>query len=133
MGVRVDGDDGGETASNDEVTSAGSTVKYFVIIDNDSSTKVNVTALIDDKHPNITCKTAGGAPTVIGIELDPDDGDGSGDVDPDGLDAVSCTYDATAPNTPATEVKNVVTATVQSADGQVGTDFDDNTRFTTKP
>ena len=134
MGVRVDGDDTGETASNDEVTNAGSAVTYYVIIDNDSPVKVNVTSLIDDKHGTITsCKTAGGAPTVIGIELDPDDGDGPGDVDPDGLDAVSCTYVVTAPPTPSTEVKNTVTATVQSANGQIGTDFDDNTRFTTKP
>ena len=133
MGVRVDGDDGGETASNDEVTSAGSTVTYYVIIDNDSPTKVKVSSLIDDKHPSITCKTAGGAPTVIGIELDPDDGDGPGDVDPDGLDAVSCTYQVTAPATPSTPVKNTVTTTVQSADGQIGTDFDDNTTYTTKP
>jgi hypothetical protein len=134
MGVRVDGDDSGSTATNDETTAPGSTVTYFVIIDNDSPVKVNVTSLIDSVHGNITtCKTAGGAPSVVGIELDPDDGDGSGDVDPDGLDAVSCTYEVTAPSTPGTEVRNVVTATVQAADGQVGSDFDDNTRFTTTP
>jgi hypothetical protein len=137
MGVRVDGDDSGATATNDETTSPGSIVTYFVIIDNDSSTKVNVTSLIDDKVPDggiiNTCKTAGGAPTVVGIELDPDDGDGSGDVDPDGLDAVSCTYEVQAPSSAGIEVKNVVTATVQSADGQTGTDFDDNTRFITNP
>lgn len=134
MGVRVDGDDSGETATNDEVTAAGSAVTYYVIIDNDSPGKVSVASLVDDKHGTITnCKTAGGAPTVVGIELDPDDGDGPGDVDPDGLDAVSCTYVVTAPATPSTEVKNTVTTTVQSANGQIGTDFDDNTRFTTKP
>jgi hypothetical protein len=132
MGVRVDGDDGNSTATNDETTAPGSKVTYYVIIDNDSSTKVNVTSLIDDKHGNITnCKTAGGAPSVVGIELNPDDGDGAGDVDPDGLDAVSCTYEVTAPGSPGTEIRNVVTATVQSGDGQVGTDRDDNTVFRT--
>lgn len=131
MGVRVDADGNG-TASNDETAPAGATVTYWVIIDNDSSVKVKVASLIDDKHPNITCKTDGGAPTVIGIELDPDNGDGPGDVDPDGLDAVLCRYQATAPPTSGVEVKNVVTATVQAADGQIGTDFDDNTKFTTK-
>jgi hypothetical protein len=137
MGVRVDGDDSGATATNDETTSPGSIVTYFVIIDNDSSQKVSVTSLIDSKVPDggiiNTCKTAGGASTVVGIELDPDDGDGSGDVDPDGLDAVSCTYEVRAPESAGTEVKNVVTATVQSADGQTGTDLDDNTRFITNP
>jgi uncharacterized repeat protein (TIGR01451 family) len=133
MGVRVDGDDGGSTATNDETTAPGSTVTYFVIIDNDSPVKVNVTSLIDSVHGNITnCKTAGGAPSVVGIELDPDSGDGQGDVDPDGLDAVSCTYEVTAPAGAGTEVKNVVTATVQAGDGQVGSDFDDNTRFITQ-
>ena len=131
LGVRVDGDSNG-TASNDEVAPPGATVTYWVIIDNDSSTKVNVESLVDSVHGTITnCKTAGGAATVVGIELDPDDGDGSGDVDPDGLDAVSCKYQVTAPTTSGTEVKNVVTATVRAADGQIGTDFDDNTKFRT--
>jgi hypothetical protein len=133
MGVRVDGDDAGNTASNDETTAPGSQVTYYVIIDNDSPVKVKVTSLLDDKHGTInTCKTAGGAASVVGIELDPDNGDGPGDVDPDGLDAVSCSYEVTAPSTPGTEVRNVVTATVQAADGQIGTDFDDNTKFSTK-
>jgi hypothetical protein len=132
MGVRVDGDGNG-TASNDETAAPGATVTYWVIIDNDSSVKVNVTSLVDSVHGSITnCKTAGGASSVVGIELDPDNGDGPGDVDPDGLDAVSCKYEVTAPATPGAEVKNVVTATVQAADGQIGTDFDDNTKFTTK-
>jgi hypothetical protein len=30
-------------------------------------------------------------------------------------------------------VKNVVTATVQAADGQTGSDFDDNTKLTVVP
>lgn len=131
MGVRADGDDGGSDATNDEKTSPGSVVTYYVIIDNDSNVPVNVTSLIDDKHPNIICPTAGGSPNVVGVTLDPDDGDGSGDVDPDGPDAVSCTYTVTAPSTPNTEARNVVTATVQAADGQTGTDFDDNTKVTT--
>ena len=131
MGVRVDADGNG-TASNDETAAPGATVTYWVIIDNDSSVKVNVTSLVDDKHPNITCKTDGGAPTVVGIELDPDNGDGPGDVDPDGLDAVLCRYQVTAPTEAGKEVKNVVTTTVQAADGQIGSDFDDNTKFTTK-
>jgi hypothetical protein len=133
MGVRVDGSDDNTTATNDEKTAPSSLVTYYVIIDNDSPVKVNVTSLIDSVFGNITtCKTAGGAPTVVGIELEPDDGDGPGDVDPDGPDAVSCTYDVTAPAAPG-EVRNVVTATVQSADGQTGSDFDDNTRLTVTP
>jgi hypothetical protein len=94
---------------------------------------VKVTSLLDSVFGNITtCKTVGGAATVVGIELDPDSGDGPGDVDPDGPDAVSCTYDVTAPAAPG-EVKNVVTATIQSADGQAGSDFDDNTKLTVVP
>jgi Glycosyl hydrolases family 18 len=136
LGVQADGDDNGNTASNDETTAPGSQVTYYIILDNDSPAKVKVTSLVDDKHGNITtCKTAGGAASVVGIELDPDDGDGGDvrNVSPNGLDAVLCTYEVTAPPTAGTEVKNVVVATVQAADGQIGTDFDDNTRFTTKP
>jgi hypothetical protein len=131
MGVRVQGNKEA-TASNNAVTDPGSMVTYWVIIDNDSSVKVKVQSLLDSVHGTITnCQTAGGAPTVIGIELDPDNGDGPGDVDPDGLDAVSCKYQVTAPPTSGTEVKNVVTTAVQAGDGQIGTDFDDNTKFTT--
>ena len=133
MGVRVDGSDGDSTATNDEKTAPGSSVTYYVIIDNDSAVKVKVTSLLDSVFGNITtCKTVGGAATVVGIELDPDSGDGPGDVDPDGPDAVSCTYDVTAPAAPG-EAKNVVTATIQSADGQAGSDFDDNTKLTVVP
>jgi len=132
MGVRVDGSDGDTTATNDEKTAPSSVVTYYVIIDNDSPVKVKVASLVDSVFGNITtCKTAGGAPTAIGIELDPDSGDGPGDVDPDGPDAVSCTYEVTAPATG--EVRNVVTATVQAADGQTGADFDDNTKLTVVP
>jgi len=132
MGVRVDADGDG-IAHNDEQATPGAKVTYYVIIDNDSPIKVNVTSLLDSVFGNITtCKTAGGSPNVVGIELDPDNGDGPGDVDPDGPDAVSCTYEVTAPTESGKEVRNTVTATVQAADGQTGTDFDDNTKFTTK-
>jgi hypothetical protein len=132
LGVRVDADSNG-TASNDEQAPPGAIVTYWVIIDNDSPVKVNVTSLLDSVWGNITtCKTAGGAASVVGIVLDEDtDSDGS-EVDPDGLDAVSCRYEVTAPATSGTEVKNIVTTTVQAGDGQTGTDRDDNTRFTTK-
>jgi Glycosyl hydrolases family 18 len=133
MGVRADGSDEGSSASNDERTAPGSTVTYHVIIDNDSPVKVTVTQLLDNVHGNITtCKTAGGAPTVVGIELEPDSGDGPGDVDPDGPDAVSCTYEVKFPETPG-EIKNAVAANVLAADGQTGSDYDDNTRVTVVP
>ncbi|HLC27906.1 MAG TPA: glycosyl hydrolase family 18 protein [Dehalococcoidia bacterium] len=132
IGVRVDADGNG-TAGNDETAAPGSRVTYWVIIDNDSSVKVNVTSLLDSVWGNITsCRTEGGSASVVGIVLDEDtDHDGS-EVDPDGLDAVSCRYEVTAPATSGTEVKNVVTTTVQAADGQTGFDLDDNTKFTTK-
>jgi len=131
MGVRVDGDDSGKDATNDEKTSPGSTITYYVIIDNDSNLKVTVTSLVDSVWGNIfDCKTAGGAPSVVGIVLDEDDHDGS-EVDPNGPDAVLCTYERPAPTTPGVEVKNVVTVTVQSPDGQTGVDVDDNTKVTT--
>ena len=134
LGVQVDADGSG-TASNNETATPGATVTYWVIIDNDSSAKVKVDSLVDSVHGTISnCKTAGGADSVVGIELDPDDGD-DGDVrnvSPNGLDAVSCRYQVTAPTTSGTEVKNVVTATVKASDGQIGSDFDDNTKFTTK-
>ena len=102
-----------------------------MIIDNDSNLKVTVASLVDSVYGNIAdCKTAGGAASVIGIVLDEDDHDGS-EVDPNGPDAVLCTYERPAPATPATEVKNVVTVTVQSPDGQTGVDVDDNTKVTT--
>jgi hypothetical protein len=132
MGVRADGSDDNSTATNDEHTAPGSTVKYYVIIDNDSPVKVTVTALVDSLRGNISdCKTAGGAASAVGIELDPDDGDGPGDVDPDGADAVSCTFEFTAPSTPNTELKLAVAARVTAGDGQQGADFDDNTKVTT--
>ena len=131
MGVRADGDDSGKDATNDEKTAPGSTITYFVIIDNDSNLKVTVASLVDSVYGNIAdCKTAGGAASVIGIVLDEDDHDGS-EVDPNGPDAVLCTYERPAPATPGTEVKNVVTVTVQSPDGQTGVDVDDNTKVTT--
>src|SRR5438132_3660945 len=134
LGVQVDADGNG-TAGNNETATPGSPVTYWVILDNDSPVKVNVTSLLDSVWGNITtCRTAGGSPNVVGVELDPDDGD-HGDlrnVDPDGPDAVSCKYEVTAPQESGKEVKNSVTATVQAADGQTGTDLDDNTRFTTK-
>jgi len=105
-----------------------------VIIDNDSNLKVTVTSLVDSVYGNILdCKTAGGAASVVGIVLDEDDGDGGDvrNVDPNGPDAVLCTYERPAPATPGTEVKNVVTVTVQSPDGQTGVDVDDNTKVTT--
>jgi uncharacterized repeat protein (TIGR01451 family) len=133
MGVRADGSDEGSSASNDEKTAPGSNVTYHVIIDNDSPVKVTVTQLLDSVHGNITtCKTVGGAPTVVGIELDPDSGDGPGDVDPDGPDAVSCTYEVKFPETPG-EIKNAVAANVLAADGQTGSDYDDNTKVTVAP
>ena len=134
MGVRADGDDSGKDATNDEKTSPGSTITYYVIIDNDSNLKVTVTSLVDSVYGNILdCKTAGGAASVVGIVLDEDDGDGGDvrNVDPNGPDAVLCTYERPAPATPGTEVKNVVTVTVQSPDGQTGVDVDDNTKVTT--
>ncbi|HEV8573233.1 MAG TPA: glycosyl hydrolase family 18 protein, partial [Dehalococcoidia bacterium] len=132
LGVRVDADGNG-VAGNDEVAAPGAVVTYWVIIDNDSSAKVNVTSLLDSVWGNITtCKTAGGSASVVGIVLDEDtDHDGS-EVDPDGLDAVSCRYEVTAPSESGKEVKNVVTVAVQAADGQTGVDVDDNTKFTTK-
>jgi len=132
MGVRADGDDEDKTAENDEVTGPGSNVTYYVIIDNDSNVKVKVTSLIDSVHGSITdCKSTVTDLPVVGIELDPDDGDaGTDGPDPDGPDAVSCTYVRPAPP-PGTQINPVITATVQAADGQTGTDFDDNTKVTT--
>jgi len=133
MGVRADGSDSGTEATNDEKTAPESDVTYYVIIDNDSGVKVTITQLVDSVNGNIAdCKTAGSAPSAVGIELEPDNGDGPGDVDPDGLDAVSCTYVRKAPATPG-EIKPVVTVNVLSGDGQTGSDFDDNTKITVVP
>jgi len=101
-----------------------------VIIDNDSGSKVTITSLVDSVWGSPDCKSTSTGRSAVGIELDPDDGDGGDvrNVDPNGPDALSCTYEVTAP--PSGEVKNVVTVTVQSPDGQTGTDVDDNTKVT---
>ncbi len=130
LGVKADGSDDNKTPTNDESTAPGSTITYWVIIDNDSNVKVTITSLVDSVYGNITdCKSTITGNPAVGIELEPDDHDGS-EVDPSGADAVTCTYDRPAPEAPGAVVLNRVDVTVLAADGQTGTDFDDNTKVT---
>src|SRR5439155_12550161 len=122
LGVKADGDDEGTTPSNDEKTAVGSTITYIVIVDNDSGAKVTITSLVDNVYGNITdCKSTITGNQAVGIELEPDDHDGS-EVDPNGADALTCTYQRPAQT--AGTVVNRLDVSVQSADGQTGTDFD---------
>jgi len=133
LGMKADGDDPDKTPTNDERTAPGSTITYWVIIDNDSSVKVTITSLIDTVYGNIAdCKSTVSGLPATGITLDEDlDHDGS-DVDPDGADALTCTFERPAPGTSGTAVENRVAVTVQASDGQIGTDSDD-TKVTTTP
>lgn len=131
LGARAQGQNE-SGASNDAKTCPGCKITYHVIIDNDSSTKVTITSLVDSVWGTPDCKSTATGRSAVGIELDPDDGDGGDvrNVDPNGSDALSCTYEVTAPTTSGTELRNVVTVTVQSPDGQTGVDVDDNTKVT---
>lgn len=126
LGMKADGDDSNPTPTNDENTAPGSTITYWVIIDNDSSTKVTINSLVDSVYGNITdCKSTVSGLPAIGITLDEDtDNDGS-DVDPDGADAVTCTFERPAPGNAGAVVQNRLEVTVQAADGQTGVDSDD--------
>jgi hypothetical protein len=130
VGLLADGDDPGETFSNDEQTSPGSTITYLVTIDNDGDKPVTVSSLVDTGG-DVVCASLGGVPDVVGITLDPDDGDGPGTIN-GGNDEVQCKYTETAPSQPNKERNNSITGTAKAEDGSQGSDTD-SAKITTKP
>ena len=116
------------TFTNEETVTPRSEVTYLITVDNDSTVPVTVSSLVDDIYTDVTCLTATGK-DVIGVELDPDDGDGSGEQD-GGLDQVQCTFTATAPSGSGETVTDIVTGVVEDENGNVDTDQDSATIIT---
>lgn len=114
----ADGSDPDGDFSADEFTTIDSIVTYRVVIDNDSPFPVTVTSLVDDTHPGIVCRDAGGN-DVMSRTLAPDDGDGPGLMD-GGDDEVACFYEQPAPDVPETVVTSTVTVTVEDDRGNEG-------------
>ncbi|MDO8615581.1 MAG: glycosyl hydrolase family 18 protein [Dehalococcoidia bacterium] len=122
VGKIADGDDENPTFTNDETVTPASEVTYLITIDNDSSVPVTVSSLVDDIYPDATCLTVTGK-DVIGVELDPDDGDGTGLQD-GGVDQVQCAFTATAPSGSGVTVTDTVKGVVTDANGDDATDQD---------
>jgi hypothetical protein len=121
VGLRVEGDDADTIPTNDELTSPGSDVTYFVIFDNDSDVPVSISSLIDDSGADVECTSGGG--DVTGAPLDADDGDGPGEID-GGADVVECTFTLTATDASGKTVDLTVTGTVEDEDGNSDSDSD---------
>lgn len=126
VGLLADGDDvdAFEQYTNDEFTSAGSTVRYLVTFDNDSEVEVTITGYSDNTYPDIVCNDVTLGVDVIGLVLGPDDGDGPGLID-SGSDELQCLFTVDAPSDVGVVVINTITGTVESADGDIDADQDD--------
>lgn len=126
VGLRADGDDADNEPTNDELVTPGSTVTYVVVIDNDSDVPVQITSYSDNTYGDVTCLDVTNSEDVLGLILQPDDGDGEGLID-GGSDEIQCTYTATAPEGPGVSVTNIFTGTVQAEDGESAADQDPTT------
>ena len=128
VGKLADGDDEDATYTNDELVTPGSEVTYLITIDNDSGVAVSVESLVDSEYSDFTCLTTDGD-DVIGLELEPDDGDGAGALD-GGPDEIQCKFAKAAPEGSGVELTNIITVVVQDKKGNVDTD-QDSTKITT--
>ncbi len=122
VGMRADGDDPDSEFTNNEITSPGSTVRYLVLIDNNSNVPVTITSLKDNVYGSITCD--GG--DVVGKTLAADDGDAGGAFD-GGPDQLQCIFTETAPDSSGKTVHNTITVVVKDAEGNSAFDQDDAT------
>jgi len=128
VGLLADGDDADplEQYTNDEFTSVGSIIRYLVTFDNDSDVEVTITGYSDNTYPDIVCNDVTLGVDVIGLVLGADDGDGPGVID-SGSDEIQCVFTVNAPDDVGVVVVNIITGTVESADGNIDADQDDAT------
>ena len=111
VGKRADGDDADTVFSDPETTSAGSTVTFRIVIDNDSNVPVTIDSVVDSM-PGATCD-------AVGQTLAKDDGDADL-VSDTGPDSAVCTYTVTADG----PLSNLVNVTVSDSSGATGHDSD---------
>ncbi len=111
VGKRADGDDADTIFGDPETTSAGSTVTFRIVIDNDSSVPVTIDSVVDSM-PGATCD-------AVSQTLARDDGDADL-VSDSGPDAAVCTYTVTADG----PLSNLVNVTVSDTSGNTGHDSD---------
>ncbi len=121
-GLVADGDGDG-TFSNQETAPPGGPIKYLATIDNDSAESVTIRSLLDSAYADFECLTESGQ-NVIGVTLEPDDGDGPNSFN-GGPDEVKCTFTEPAPSTSATTVHSFLTALVEDSTGRTASAQDD--------
>jgi hypothetical protein len=120
VGLRADGDDPDTDFEDPEMTGEGSTVTYRVLVDNDSSFPVTITAVLDDVQQT-TCLDANGD-NVVGLTLAADDGDAEL-VTEKGADAAVCKFEKKVSGGSGVQIVTLVTAFAQGA-GPPGGDSD---------
>lgn len=125
VGLLAEGDDADGEYSNDEFTTVGSTITYLVTFDNDSDVAVQISSYTDNFYGDVECLDLTTNENVLGLVLQPDDGDGAGAIDA-GSDAVQCIFTATAPDEVGVSITNVITGSVASED-ETAADQDDAT------
>jgi hypothetical protein len=128
VGKLADGDDPDTTFSNQELTSAGSSIVYLITIDNDSAVEVTVISLLDDVYPEMECLDTTQV-NVVDQVLAPDDGDGllGEAVFDGGPDELQCFFTEIAPGDPGIPTTDIITLVVEDSDGRQATDQDDAT------
>lgn len=114
VGLLGDGDGDG-SFSNDEFAPVDSTITYLATFDNDSNVAVQISSYSDSFYGAVECLDLTTGENVLGLILQPDDGDGEGLID-GGADEVQCTYTATASDEVGVEITNTLTGTIQSED-----------------
>jgi len=118
VGKRADGDDSDQVFSDPETTSAGSTVTYRIVIDNDSDVPVTISSVVDDLYPGAICVDSHGQ-NVVGHVLAADDGDKDTTTE-NGPDGTACTFTETVNST----ANDTVTVTIQDSAGHSVSDRD---------